>query len=340
MDNNPAIIALAAALEVELASLRQQLEALRAETDPTRLEEGVNNLIEELPTVLIAAVGLTHAKKIWESLLATAYAHGVAHVTGMELTPGLMRADKAFEILAREGALAYAANPLNETRTALALRAEALSKVVKGQLVQNVRDELVKLDETDLPAAQDALQRIGEKLGQLDTDSHVKAHVEAQQDMAKGYGVFTAVQRDAYLRAVPFQEFYRAEHRVEWRNWPERWTEQGGRFFAGPSDYPEGRMIAEVNSKMWEDLASYPDGTGSPYPPFAWNSGMSVKPMRVDEAKKLGLLGADHVPAKAKKLNFNASIQFSAAFDDDIKSALLDSMQDWAEQTEGEIATK
>ena len=34
-----------------------------------------------------------------ESLLATAYAHGVAHVTGMDLTPGLMRADKAFEIL-------------------------------------------------------------------------------------------------------------------------------------------------------------------------------------------------------------------------------------------------
>jgi hypothetical protein len=186
------------------------------------------------------------------------------------------------------------------------------------------------------------------RLENLSDSVHVHNIVQNETDLARGYGTFSVHQSVAYLRAHPFQELYRAENRVEWRDWPARWRDQGGSFYEGAGDYPAGRMIAPTGSKIWEDIANsenYKDGTGSPFPPFAWNSGMDVRQVSADDLRKLGLsVDAEgnevrrSVP-KPKKLDFNVGITFSADFDDDIKSALLESLAGWVER-KGEVVHK
>ena len=334
--DHAAITALATALEIELEPLRRQLEALSRETDFKKLEEHANELLDHLPYVLAASVGLHYSAPILKSILATRFAEGVGAIRGTKAAEVLLRSEVAFDSVLHSALLKDAANPLGDSIHAINIRAEALAKLLKGQIVQDVRNKLLKADLTALPKAKELVAGVATALQDLTKDAHIKAHVEVQGQLAKGYGLFSVHQKDALLRSVPFQEFYRAEHRVEWRDWPVRWNEQGGTFYAGVSDYPEGRMIAEVNSNIWQDLANYADGTGQPYPPFAFNSGMSVKPVSVADAKKLGLYGRHNKPQKAKKLDFNAGIQFSADFDDDLKSVLLDSLADWAEK-QGEI---
>lgn len=340
MDNSSSI-ALAAALEIELTDLYRQLKALVSEVNPQDFETDLNQLMENLPTILSAASTSTYAANALKSILATNYAKGVAEAAGIKLrnVGELMRPEKAYASIRESGVLRGAPNTLLQAEQAIEVRANALSKIIKGQLVQDLRDALIELEGEGFEGAKDVVKKESQAIEELSENKHVTAHVEAQSQLAKGYGTFSVQQTDSYLRSVPFQEFYRAEHRSEWRNWPDRWSGFGGRFYAGPSDYPEGRMIAETNSKIWDDLSDpdkYSDATGSPYPPFAYNSGMGVKPVTLAEAKKLGLLGAHHKPAKPRKLDFNAGIAFSADFDDDLKSALMDSLHDWVEQ-KGEV---
>ena len=337
--DNAEDIALAAALEVEFGDLQHQLKSLSQQEDPVLFEQDANELTDKLPALLAAAAGMTYATGILESILATRFAEGVAEASRAHIyvTGKLMRPERAYAAVAASLVLDNAANKLPATIKDIRVRAAAVSKVLKGQIVQDLRNQLVEMDGEAPEQAQALSASVAKELDDLSHNKRLQNHVRVQAELAKGYGMFSAQQSEAYLRAIPFQEFYRAEHRVEWRDWPERWAKFGGRFFEGPADYAEGRMIAETNSKIWEDLCNtdhYSDATGSPYPPFAFNSGMSVKPVTVAEAKRLGLHGAHRVPQKPKKLSFNAGIQFSADFDDDVKSALLDSMQDWVEKKE------
>ena len=91
-------------------------------------------------------------------------------------------------------------------------------------------------------------------------------------------------------------------------------------------------MIAPVNSEIWDNISDphiFSDGTGSPYPPFAFGSGMGTQPVPASELPKLGLAPKRQTP---RKLSFNAKIQFSATdLDDDIKQSLLDAMTGWVE---------
>jgi hypothetical protein len=332
--DNAAVIALATALEIEFEDLRYQLEGLAEVPDAKQFEEKINNLINYLPHSLAALAAVPYSKSVVASILATHYLEGVAHASKAAIrnTGKLMPLERAMDAIAESRALVGAANPLRSTKAAFEVRANATAKVIKGQIIQDLRATLKGTDKMRLPQAQEVVATAAKDLGDLVTNKRVKHHVEALQDLAKGYGVFTVHQNEGYLRSVPFQEFYRVEHRTEWRDWPKRWQEQGGKFYPGASDYPEGRMIAETNSKIWEDLSNpsiYSDATGSPYPPFAWNSGMGVRAVPLNEVRKLGLLGRHNVPIKPKKLDFNAGVSFSVDLDDDIKSALVESLQDW-----------
>jgi hypothetical protein len=331
--DNLAVIALATALELEFAPLLRRLQMLAGHTNPTGFQDDLNNLLTDLPSVLGSVVGSVYAANVLESILATHYAEGIAQAsrTSPRTAGKLLRPEQAYAAIRASGALAWAPNSMPAAAKSIKVRAQALSKVIKGQIIQDLREDLRQLDGESFADAKEVVATVVKHFEDLSGDAHVNTHVLAQTQLAQGYGIFSVHNTDSYLRSVPFQEFYRAEHRVEWRDWPERWNKFGGRFFPGPSDYAEGRMIAETGSKIWEDLSNpdfYSDATGSPYPPFAYNSGMSVKPVDVKEAARLGLHGAHKIP-KPKKLDFNASIQFSVDFDDDIKSALLDNLLDW-----------
>ncbi len=173
----------------------------------------------------------------------------------------------------------------------------------------------------------DELNRIGyvPKAGEEGTikdfgsDQRLNLMLETNANMANGFGQHAQMQDEDVLDMYPAQELYRAAARKEPRGstdktigWEERWTELGGQLF-------DGRMIALANDPIWEQLGTeFDDGLGNPYPPFAFNSGMDVKPVSRTEAQDLGLLTEDE-KVLPKKTDFDELLQATP----DVKSALL-----------------
>lgn len=79
----------------------------------------------------------------------------------------------------------------------------------------------------------------------------------------------------------PVLEFKRIERRKEPRPWREKWASLGGKFY-------DGRMIAPVDDPIWTELSEF----GTPYPPFAFNSGMGTWRLSVADARRLGVIDA------------------------------------------------
>lgn len=84
---------------------------------------------------------------------------------------------------------------------------------------------------------------------------------------------------------APYAELYRAEPRREPRDWPARWRACGGELY-------NGRMIAPIASDIWLRISAF----GDPYPPFDFNSGMSVRSILSAEAEALGIKGTAATP--------------------------------------------
>lgn len=142
----------------------------------------------------------------------------------------------------------------------------------------------------------------------LSSDARLNLIINTQISMANGFGRFKKNQTKGVLWMWPAQEFFRAEERNEPRDWPARWASSGGKFFPGSSDYDEGRMIALKNEKIWEEISAF----GLPYPPFDYNSGMSIRDITREEAVKLGILKeADVVDPQDR------------SFEDDVESDIL-----------------
>lgn len=65
---------------------------------------------------------------------------------------------------------------------------------------------------------------------------------------------------------------------MEPRDWPTRWEEAGGEF-------ADGKMLAPINGKIWTAISAF----GNPYPPFDFNSGMSVRRVSRERVEALEL---------------------------------------------------
>jgi hypothetical protein len=345
--DNAALIAFSGALEMEFAGLLSEVEAIAEASSTESRARLAEQLVDALPDRLAHLVLQDTASQTLESAMATHYAEGVASVhierrPAIKTTGRLMRADRAFEAVEKSGVLKKAANPVLDTREAIRVRASAVTKVVKGHIIQTVKDKLapeseVKARETvEAKSSYDqflatSADELAAMLADLSGNYHVQNAVEASTSQAEGYGKFSSQQTEDYLRRVQFQELYRAENRAEWREWPKRWDEQGGSFYPGASDYKQGRMIAEVQSRIWDsisDPAIYPDGTGNPYAPFAYGSGMDVKPVPANQLVELGLRATKQTP---RKLSFNANVSFESNLEPELKHVLLHSMKDWQE---------
>lgn len=217
-------------------------------------------------------------------------------------------------------------------------RAIFSARVANARLLQEIRDHIKKAIEhghsTDTARVliQDLIHKISYKapegkegtISDLSSDARVRLIVETQVAMAHGYGRWKQGQTKSILEMWPAQEFYRAEERVEPRNWPERWAAAGGNFYAGHSDYPQGRMIALVNDPIWKKVSAF----GLPYAPFDFNSGMGTRPITADEAEKLGIevYDSDTDPVEHDFKHDEDSDVLT--LDPDIKKQLLTSLGD------------
>lgn len=170
----------------------------------------------------------------------------------------------------------------------------------------------------------------------LTTDQRLNLILQTQLDMAHGYGAWSEGQDEAILDAYPAQEFYRAEDRIEPRDWPERWSAAGGEFFEGASDYPDGRMIALKNDPIWTEISEF----DLPYAPFDYNSGMDIRDVDRVEAQDLGLLTIDDV-IDPEERNFGEDLKASVAtFDPELIGNLLETLGDSYEVVKGVLQLK
>lgn len=126
-------------------------------------------------------------------------------------------------------------------------------------------------------------------------------------DQAQGYAQWKTAMHPDLLEAAPAWEFVRLEQRMERRTWPAKWVALGGTFYPGPSEYPEGRMIALKTDPIWKALNRF----GVPWKPFDWGSGMGTKNVRWREAMKLGVIKDGDPPQTPDLLPFNAGAEAS-----------------------------
>ncbi len=139
-------------------------------------------------------------------------------------------------------------------------------------------------------------------------------------EMARGYAHHAEAQED--LDLYPCQELVRARHSKVPRDWHARWIAAGGKLFGG-------RMIAEINSPIWRKISRF----GLPYPPFDFNSGMDIAPIRRDEAVRLGVIAQDSVQEPADELpsmNENLEAKFENA-SPELKAKISERLQGLAE---------
>ncbi len=109
---------------------------------------------------------------------------------------------------------------------------------------------------------------------------------DMQMEMAAGTALWKSEQTDVALRRAPAWELVRVASRIDVRDWPRIWLENGGKFYGAPGpDYPAapGRMIALKTSDIWRRISRF----GVPWPPFDWGSGMGLKSRRRREVLEL-----------------------------------------------------
>ena len=109
------------------------------------------------------------------------------------------------------------------------------------------------------------------------SDERINLVIRMNARMAQGYGQWLQSQRT--LDSRPAQELYRAFQRKVHRNWLQRWGQAGGKVFIG-------RLIALKNDPIWTAISRF----GQPYPPFDYNSGMSVRSVDRKTAMAAGLI--------------------------------------------------
>ena len=113
----------------------------------------------------------------------------------------------------------------------------------------------------------------------LGSDQRIELQLKQNVESAQGFGNFVQGTAPGVIDAYPAQELFRAEDRMEPRDWEQRWQDAGGQMFGG-------RMIAMKSSPIWEAISAF----GVAWPPFDYGSGMWVRDVDRDEAIALGLM--------------------------------------------------
>jgi hypothetical protein len=169
-------------------------------------------------------------------------------------------------------------------------RALFSARVTSAEYLQAIKDVLDQYidGKIDLASARLQLQQKLDSLGyrplpdeegkmtDLSSDARVNLVLRTNAQMAAGYGHWIQGQNKLVLSHWPAQELVRVAPRRVPRNWVQRWSDAGGKFY-------QGRMIAKKNDDIWVRINRF----GYPYPPFDYNSGMGVRDIDRDTALSL-----------------------------------------------------
>jgi hypothetical protein len=131
----------------------------------------------------------------------------------------------------------------------------------------------------------------------LSSYQRLKLVVETNEKLAHGKGMKIQGESPTLGRLWPAWELYRQEDRAKRRDWLSRFILAGqlsGRELGDGWSVEDGRMIALKGHPIWEQLGdstNFDDGLDVSYPPFAFNSGMWVRPVDRETCQALGIEG-------------------------------------------------
>jgi hypothetical protein len=170
--------------------------------------------------------------------------------------------------------------------------------------------------DADIPAAGKG------SLRDLSSDRRIKLVLDTQERQAANYGYMLQGESDLARWQFPCWElvriYPRATERTGNKSWPSRWASLGGQFYGG-------RMIAPKDDPIWEALGSsgnFDDALDTPYPPWAYNSGMGWRQVPREECAALGVIPADFMP-EFQQPDFLSDLRAEAQrFDPEFLSAL------------------
>ncbi len=151
----------------------------------------------------------------------------------------------------------------------------------------------------------------------LGSSARMNLILRTETQLATGYGEWKQGQTNTLVNMWPAQELFRAESRVEERDWPERWRSAGGQFFEGAGDGGPGRMIALKDDPIWRTISRF----DSPWAPFDFNSGMDVRDIDREEAEFLGLIAPGTLAIPQRDV-FADKVPFPADLPEDIRREL------------------
>ena len=164
-------------------------------------------------------------------------------------------------------------------------------------------------------------------LRDLSSDRRIKLILDTQERQAANFGYMLQGQTDLARWQFPCWEliriYTRRTERTGVKSWPQRWHQLGGQFHGG------GRMIAPKDDPIWDALGSsgnFDDALDTPYPPFAYNSGMGWRAVQREECVALGVIPDTFMPA-VQDSDFLSDLRAQAVkFDPEFLSALRDDL--------------
>ena len=143
----------------------------------------------------------------------------------------------------------------------------------------------------------------------LSSSGRIQLIIDTNVKRARSMGQVAASENPLTLMSMPAWRLTRTGARKKPRgNWNRRWTAAGAK--VGWKGAARKVMCALKTSPIWQALADgaggFEDTLGSPYPPFAFGSGMAWVNVRRSEWKKICAAegipdGLDDITAKAKE---------------------------------------
>ncbi len=221
-----------------------------------------------------------------------------------DLLPTSLGTDEIREQYAREILARSVFSARMESARYLAKVRELCARIVEGSLDQaTARAELLKVLETMGHSPQDE--------GGLKNPASIRRLnliIDTQRQMAASVANM-ANETESTLWAYPAHELSRAVgKRVPREDWPRRWKAAGDSV-GWQGALPGKRMIALKSSPIWAALGlgvgGFKDTLGNPYPPFAFNSGLSWDDVDRDTCINLGLIKDDEEVSPLKRASLS-----------------------------------
>lgn len=157
--------------------------------------------------------------------------------------------------------------------------------------------------------------------------------IDTNARMAAGWANYN---RQLENTAQPGQRLVRVRQSRRPRNWAARWKE-AAEAVGWEGVARGGQMVALLSSPIWRKLSRF----GLPYPPYDFNSGMGVLPVRAKECQDLGLYDPETTPdpnAAAPRPSMNegvtASVQGITPDLLDQARQLFEGVAEWDEATQ------